>query len=86
MLTSHNQMLEAQIAQQASFSSTPPNRLSSKPESNLLEHCNCVTLKDRVVDLDPEDSPFEEGREINMVEINERNVDGKAMTFIENES
>jgi len=34
VLSSHNKMLEAQIAQQASSSSTPPGRLPSKPEPN----------------------------------------------------
>jgi len=38
-------MLETQIAQQAIFSSTPLGRLLSKPELNLHEHRNCVTLK-----------------------------------------
>jgi len=87
MLTSHNKMLDAQIAQEASFSSRPPDRLPSKPESNLREHCNRVTLKDGLEDpIDPEDSPFGEGREKNIVKIKERNDGGKAVTLTENES
>ena len=87
VLTTHYKMLEAQIAEQASFSSTPPDRLLSKPESNPHEHCNCVTLKERVEDsIDPEDISIEEGREIIIVESKERNDGGKVVTFIENES
>ena len=37
LLTTHNKMLETQIAHQASSSSTPPGRLPSKPEQNLRE-------------------------------------------------
>ena len=87
VLTIHNKMLEAQIAQQASFSSTPPDRLPSKPESNPREHCNCVTLKNEVEDpIDLKEAPFEEGKEINMVENKEKSDGGKAMTFIGSES
>jgi len=32
LLTTHNKMLETQIAQQTSSSTTPPGRLPSKPE------------------------------------------------------
>ena len=35
VLSTHNKMLEAQIAQQASSSSTPPGRLPSKPDKTL---------------------------------------------------
>jgi len=42
VLTTHNKMLEAQIAQQATSSSTPPGRLLSKPEPNPCEQRNCV--------------------------------------------
>ena len=38
VLTTHNRMLEAQIAQKPSFSSTPSDRLPSKPEPNPHEH------------------------------------------------
>jgi len=87
VLTTHNKTLEAQIAQQASFSSSPLDRLLGKPESNPHEHCNCVTLKDGVDDpISLKDAPFKEGREINMVESNEKNDDGKVVTFIENKS
>ena len=34
VLITHNTILEAEIAEQANFSSTPPNRLPSKPEPN----------------------------------------------------
>jgi len=48
-------------------SSTPPDRLSSKPESNHREYCNWISLKEEIEDLiDPEDMPIEEGREIIM--------------------
>lgn len=41
VLTTHNRMLEDQIAQKATFSSAPPVRLPSKPEPNPREHSNC---------------------------------------------
>ena len=34
VLMTHKRMLEAQIAQKAVFSSTPPDRLPSKPKPN----------------------------------------------------
>ena len=40
----HNKMLEAQIAQKASFSSKTPNKLPSKPELNPSEQCNALIL------------------------------------------
>jgi len=83
----HNKMSEAQITQQASFSSKPLDGLLGKPKFIPREYYNCVTLKDRVEDpINLEDAPFEEGREINMVESKERNDGGKIMTFLENES
>jgi len=42
VLTTHNRMLEAQIAQKAAFSSTSPDRLASEPELNPLEQCNAM--------------------------------------------
>ena len=45
LLTTHNKMLETQIAQQASSSSTPPGRLPSKPEQNPREQCNAIVLR-----------------------------------------
>jgi len=47
-LTTHNKILKAQIAQQASFSSTISNRLPRKLEPSPREHCNYVTLKKEV--------------------------------------
>jgi len=44
VLTTHNRMLEAQIAQKASFSSTPSDGLPSKFELNLREQCNAMIL------------------------------------------
>jgi len=86
-LITHNKMLEAHITQQASFSSIPLDRLLSKPESNPHEYCNCVTLKDELVDpIDPKDALFENGKEINIVESKDRNDGGKVVTFMENES
>jgi len=87
VLTTRNKMLEVQIVQQASFLSTPLDRLPSKPEPNLHEHCNCVTLKEEVNDFtDLKDILIDEGREIIMVESKERNDDGKFAIFIENEN
>jgi len=87
MLPSHKKMLEAQIAQQASFPSTPSDRPPSKPEPSPHEHCNRVNLKKEVEDFtDPKDIPIEKGREIIMVESKDRNDGGKAATFIENEN
>ena len=45
VLSTHNKMLEAKIAQQASFSSTSPGRLPSKPEPNPTEQCNAMILR-----------------------------------------
>ena len=45
LLTTHNKMLETQIAQQASSSATLPSRLLSKPEQNPGEQCNAIVLK-----------------------------------------
>jgi len=56
VLATHNKILEAQIAQQASFSSMLSDGLPSKPEPNPHEHCNCVTLKEELKDfIHPED-------------------------------
>ena len=40
VLTTHNSMLESQIAQKSSFSSTSLDRLPSKPKPNPREHYN----------------------------------------------
>jgi len=64
-------MLEAQIAQQATSSSTPLRRLPSEPESNPREQCNYVTLKEGVKDR--EDITLEEGREVITAESKEKN-------------
>jgi len=45
MLTTHSKTLEAQIAQKDSFSSTLPNRFSSKPEPSHREQCNVMILR-----------------------------------------
>jgi len=45
VLSTHNKMLEAQIAQQASSSSTPLGRLPSKFEPNPREQCNAMILR-----------------------------------------
>ena len=44
LLTTHNKLLETQIAHQASSSSTPPGR-PSKPEQNPREQCNAIVLR-----------------------------------------
>jgi len=80
-------MLEAQIGQKASSSSTPSDRLSNKLEPNPCEHWNCITLKEEIVDLtDPEDVLMEKGREIIMAGSKERNKGGKTATFEENDT
>jgi len=38
-------MLETQIAQQTSSSTTLPGRLPSKPEQNPREQCNAIVLR-----------------------------------------
>jgi len=43
--TTHNKMLEVRIAQQASSSSTPLGRLSSKPDPNTREQCNAMIFR-----------------------------------------
>ena len=45
VFSTHNKMLEAQIAQQTSSSSTPLERLPSKPEPNPREQCNAMILR-----------------------------------------
>jgi len=45
LLTTHNKMLETQIAQQANSSTTPVGRLPSKPEQNPREQCNAIVLR-----------------------------------------
>ena len=44
VITTQNKMLEAQIAQQASSSSTSQGRFSSTPEPNARELCNAMIL------------------------------------------
>jgi len=46
VFTTHNRMLEAQIAQKATFSSTALDRLPSRAEPNPREHCSYVTMKE----------------------------------------
>ena len=82
MFTTHNRMFEAQIAQKATFSSTPPDRLCSKPEPNPHESCNCVTMKAEEEDFTgSKEVPMEEGRETTMAGSKERNNGGKTATF-----
>ena len=45
LLTTHNKILETQIAQQASFSLALSRRLPSKPEPNPREHCHAIVLR-----------------------------------------
>ena len=45
MLTIHNKMLDAQITQQASYSSSPSITLPSKPKLNPSEQCNAMILR-----------------------------------------
>ena len=45
VLMTHNWNLEDQIAQKATFSSTPPDRLPSKPELIPREQCNAMLLR-----------------------------------------
>ncbi|XP_057999326.1 uncharacterized protein LOC131178386 [Hevea brasiliensis] len=46
-LTTHNKLLENQIAQQASSSSKTAGKLPSQSEMNPREHCKAVTLRSR---------------------------------------
>ena len=86
MLTTYDSMLEAKIAQKASFSSTPLDRLPRKPEPNPREHCSCVTMKEEEDLADSEEVAIKEGREIVMAGNKERNNDGKGTTFKENDT
>ena len=87
VLTTHNRMLETQIAPKDAFSSAPLDRLPSKPKTNPHENCNCVTMKEDKEDLtDSEEVPKEEGREITMARSKERNNGGKTTTFKENDT
>jgi len=87
MLTTHNGMLESQIAQKAAFSSAPPDRLLSTPEYNPREHCNYFTMKEDEEDLtDSMEVPKEVDREITMAGSKESNYGGKTVTFVENNS
>ena len=45
LLTTHNKMLETQIAQQANVSTIPPGRRPSKPKQNPREQCNAIVLR-----------------------------------------
>jgi len=45
LLTTHNKMLETQIAQQANSSTAPTSGLSSKPKQNPKEQCNAIMLR-----------------------------------------
>ena len=45
LLTTHNKMLETQIAQEASSSTTPLDGLPSKPEQNPREQYNAIALR-----------------------------------------
>jgi len=80
-------MLKAQIAQKATFSSTPPHRLPNKAEPNPRKHCNYVTMKEGEENfIDPKDTLMKEGRKIIMTGNKERNNDGKTATFKENDT
>jgi len=46
VLSTHNKMLEAHIAQQVISSSTPTGRFPSKPEPNPREQCNAMILRE----------------------------------------
>jgi len=85
VLTTHDRMLEAQIVQEATFSSTLSDKLPSKPEPNPREHCNYVTVKEEIEVLtDLEEVPMEGGRKIIMGRSKERNNGGKTVAFEEN--
>jgi len=86
VLTTHNRMLKAQVAQKANFSFTPQDKLPSKLELNPCEHCSCVTMKEEENLTDSEKVPMKEGRDIIMAGNKERNNDGKTATFKENDT
>jgi len=79
VVTTHNKMLETQIAQQGTSLSTPPGRLPSKPEVNLREQCNCVTLKSGI-----EESmgmELEKGEEVRRAENEVKDVEFETLPF-----
>ena len=84
VLTSHNKMLEAQIAQQATSSSTYPGKLPRKPESKPREQCNCVTLEGG--SKDSKGIEIEEGGEANRAVSEENGGEFEFMTFREKNS
>ena len=45
IVTTHNRMLQVQITQKDSFSSTPLDRLPSKPEQNSREQYNAMVFR-----------------------------------------
>ena len=83
MLTTHNRLLEAQIAQKAALSSVTPDRLPSKPELNTHEHCNYVTIKeDEKYLTDSEEVQKEEGGGITVAGSKDNNYGGKTLSLI----
>ena len=70
-------MLEAQIAQEATFSSAPSDKLPSKPEPNPREHCYYVNMKEEEEDLTNYEKVLRQGgREIIMAGSKESNNSG----------
>jgi len=79
--------LKPKLPKKLVFSSTPLDRLPSKPEPNPREHYNCVTLKEEIEDsTDPEDVPIEKGRKIIIAGSKEQNNGNKTATFKENDT
>ena len=52
-------MLKSQIAQQANSSTTPPDKLSSKPEPNPTEQCNAIVLRSGIQREGPKGATIE---------------------------
>jgi len=77
-------MLEAQITQQATSSSTFPGRLPSKPKPNPYEQCNCVILRGELEGF--EGVRFEKGGEVTKAMSDEQSDKLEAITFEERSS
>ena len=72
-------MLQTQIAQQATFSSTRLGRFPSDPEPNLHEHCNYVTLKGGLEDSTSIE--LEDGGEVLRAESEVKNAKFETLPF-----
>ena len=79
MFSTHNKMLKAQTAQQATSLSTPPGRLPSKHEPNPRERCNYVILSGGLEGS--EGVRLEERREVNQAVSKEQSDELETISF-----